>query len=459
MKGIATMSFRMNSNDISTCYTKTISDFIKNLRYEDIPADVILRAELIAIHTIGVTLATKGMPINQKAIVIAQLIGNSSPQATIWTSKKKSSIIGAAFALGTLADALDWEDCSWVGHPSASIIPISFITGEVTKSSGKSIITAIVAAYEISQRIALVVQPDPDWDFMKGWGLTAWQIFAAIVPAAKLFGLSTDQINQALGFGATSCPIPSQLHHITMSDAYHFEHGMRTKEGIMCVMLAKSGVENYMDVFDDTFSWDYHMCSHPNRAWYTKELGELWLTKETLLKHWPANMWVQTPIELADIMHRKHGINAEDIEEIIILPSTDNRMYFSKKGYSSVVQAQFSIPFMVASYFLNPDHPGKEWVTNSMLKSSELLALANRIHSSDDLPADTPGKSFDMFRNGLYPIKKMILHTKNGNILEETMSEHPGHPRNMMDIKQITDRFMIQTSEYDSNARPFKTPY
>ena len=50
--------------------------------------------------------------------------------------------------------------------------------------SGKDVITAIVAAYETSQRIAMVVQPDPDWDFMNGWGLTSWQIFAAVAPAA-----------------------------------------------------------------------------------------------------------------------------------------------------------------------------------------------------------------------------------------------------------------------------------
>ena len=90
-----------------------------------------------------------------------------------------------------------------------------------------------------------------------------------------------------------------------MSDAYHYEHGFRAKDGILAALTAKAGVENYMDCFDDTYSFDYHMTREPKRDWYTKELGSRWLTKEVLVKHWPANMWLQTPIELVHNITRR----------------------------------------------------------------------------------------------------------------------------------------------------------
>ena len=96
----------------------------------------------------------------------------------------------------------------------------------------------MVAAYEVYQRIAMVVQPPRDWDIMKGWGLTPGRFSPGVVPAAKLMGLSAEQINQAFGFGVLCCPIQSNLHHITMSDAYHFEHGFRAKDGILAAMAA-----------------------------------------------------------------------------------------------------------------------------------------------------------------------------------------------------------------------------
>lgn len=440
------MGFRINADKIHTAYTKTLSEFLVNLKYEDIPEEVRQRAKLIAIQTIGAGLATKGTPIGKKAVAIGKTCGRGEPTATLWTDGSKVSMTSAAYTAGTITDALDWEDCSWVGHPSASIVPVSVIVAEALKKSGKDVITAIVAAYETSQRIAMVVQPDPDWDFMNGWGLTSWQIFAAVAPAAKLMGLTTEQVNQAFGFGALCCPVQSQLHHITMSDAYHYEHGFRTKDGILCALTAQAGVDNYMDVFDDPYSWDYHMCPHPKPEWYTKDLGRYWLTNETLLKHWPANMWVQTPLELADVMHRKYGINAEDIEELIIDPPTDNRMFYDPNGYTSLVQAQFSTPFMLASYFLNPDHPGQQWFVKEKLTDPAVLELAGRVHGGPTMPHDTPGLSFDLFRKNDYPMKTMTIRTKDGRSFTESLARHPGHPRNMMTLEQVCDRFRVQAA-------------
>ena len=151
------MSFRMNADKIHTTYTKTLSEFLTNLKYEDIPEEVRQRAKLIAIQTIGAGLATKGTPIGEKAVAIGKMCGCGEPTATLWTDGSKVSMTAAAYTAGTITDALDWEDCSWVGHPSASIVPVSIIVGEALKKSGKDVITAIVAAYETSQRIAMVV--------------------------------------------------------------------------------------------------------------------------------------------------------------------------------------------------------------------------------------------------------------------------------------------------------------
>lgn len=438
------MGFRMNAENILTQYTKTLAEFIVNLKFEDIPLDVRERAKLIAMQTVGVSLATKGTPIRDRALSISKADGAGEPYATLWTDGSKVSMTSAAFTAGTIADALDWEDCSWTGHPSAGIIPVAFIVSEANRKSGKDMITAIVAAYETSQRIAMVVQPPADWNVMNGWGLTSWQIFAALVPAAKLMGLSVEQVEQALGFGCLCCPTQSNLHHITMSDAYHFEHGFRARDGIMCTMTAKAGVDNYTGCFDDTYSWDYHMCSAPDRSWYTRELGELWLTKETLLKHWPANMWIQTPIELADVIRRKYGVTADDIEEIIIDPPTLGRMFFDPHGFTSLVQAQFSVPFMLATYFLNP-HPSKDWFRRELLTDPALLKLAACVHAGPSDP-HLLGLCFKEFQNGKFPTKRLTVRTKQGKVYSETMDRHPGHPYNMMSLEEICDRFRIQAS-------------
>ena len=438
------MGFRINAKEITTKYTQTLADFTANLKYEDIPPEVLERAKHMAMQTIGVSLGANGLPMAEKAIDIGKSCGTGEPEATLWIDGSKVSMTSAVFCNSTLADMLDWEDCSWTGHPSAGVIPVSWAVAEALHKSGKEFLTAVVAAYEVYQRIAMVVQPPADWDFMKGWGLTSWQVFAGVTPAAKLMDLTPDQINQAFGFGVLCCPIPSQLHHITMSDAYHYEHGFRAKDGILAALCAKAGVDNYMDCFDDTYSFDYHMTPTPRPEWYTKDLGKRWLTMEVLLKHWPANMWLQTPIELAHVISTKYHIKPEEIADIELDPPTVGRMYFSPEGFNSLTQAQFSAPFMLAAYLLEPT-PGPGWFDRAKLKDPRILELAAKVHGGPSAPHYL-NQCFKGFQNGEFPTKKLTITTKDGKVYSESMDCHPGHPRNMLTHEEFVERFKLQAA-------------
>ena len=82
------------------------------------------------------------------------------------------------------------------GQPSTCAVPCAWLAAEERHKSGRKLIAAIIAAYEVYQRIALAVQPSEGRWREKGWGMQNWQIFAAIIPIAKLYGLDTRKINQ-----------------------------------------------------------------------------------------------------------------------------------------------------------------------------------------------------------------------------------------------------------------------
>ena len=148
-----------------TTYTQELSEYAANLKYEDIPPEVVERAKMIMLQTIGVALAAKGTPIYEKAVRMArEANGGDGGATTVWGTGEKLSAINAALALGTATDALDWEDCSWTGHPAAGVIPCAWLAAEERHKTGKDLITAIVAGYEVYQRIAMAVQPpDERW--------------------------------------------------------------------------------------------------------------------------------------------------------------------------------------------------------------------------------------------------------------------------------------------------------
>ena len=101
---------------------------------------------------------------------------------------------------------------------------------------------------------------------------------------------------------------------------------------------------------------------------------------ETLLKHWPANMWVQTPVELVRKLADENGFGPDDIEEIILDAPIRNRMWAPDEGFTSVTHAQFSAPYVIACMLYNPV-PGAYWYSQEMMKDPKIIALAKKVKS------------------------------------------------------------------------------
>ena len=55
-----------------TTYTQELSEYAEQLSYEDIPPEVVERAKMILLQTIGAALAAKETPIAEKAVKMAR---------------------------------------------------------------------------------------------------------------------------------------------------------------------------------------------------------------------------------------------------------------------------------------------------------------------------------------------------------------------------------------------------
>ena len=143
-------------------YTKALSQYTHDIKFEDLPADVIEKVKIMTMHTIAASLASIPLPQAQVTIDKTEAKGGT-PEATVWGGKVgKVPMDEAAFANGTLADILDWEDCSWAGHPSAGAIPAAFAVTEALGKSGKDYITAVVAGIDHRRPDVLRLHASPE---------------------------------------------------------------------------------------------------------------------------------------------------------------------------------------------------------------------------------------------------------------------------------------------------------
>lgn len=437
----------------ATTHTRALADLLSGLHFGDIPATAIAEAKLITLHTIAASIAAYPVDQTRKTIDMVQRRGGTA-EATVWGSDgRKVPAQEAAFANGTLADIMDWEDCSWTGHPSAGAIPVAMAVAEARRMSGKDYLTAVVAAYEGYQRIAMAAQPSvAHLRSGKGWGLVSWQIFAASLAAGKLMNFTADQFDQLMGASLYNTIVPTNKHAegAAKSDIYHYAHGFCARNGIVAAELtaagfdacrgALDGQDGFWNMVSDQVDWD----------WHTRDFGKTWLICETYLKHWPTNMWVQTPLELLDQMIDEHGFAKDDIARIRVSPHVP----FIAENYAETARgsldAQFSIPYCLTAYLMDPK-PGAHWFTEDMRNNAELIAFTGKFEHFGE--TRTPQDNFDEFKRGEFPLVRLEISLDDGRHLVGEMRYPKGHPKNNFTWEEEADHFRLCCSPYMSGER------
>jgi 2-methylcitrate dehydratase PrpD len=441
--------FNAHDLPVTTNYTEELSAWAAALRFADIPAEVRERAKIIILHTLGSALASTPLPQAQIAENLAQRLGGGvGAPATSWFSGKPLSPAAAAYVNGTLSDLLDWEDCSYTGHPSAALVPAILALAEELPRDGESFLTAFVVGYEVYQRIALSVgNPHINKISEKGYanGLPNWPIFASAAAAAKYYGFDADHFNQTLGMAITYHKHLTNLSHVTMSDAYHLESGFCAQTGIQAAQAVQEGITNLKDGFDIPYAYLEHFNQEITPEWLTRDLGKRWLILELLLKHWPSNMWIQTSIEIASDLVRENAINPDDIAQIIVDPSQHGRTHHRPEGYSSITDAEFSIPYCVAISILEAK-PGPNWYSEANFNNPKLLDLAGKVSFTDKNPG---GRVFSLFYESEgkdFPPRTVTITLQDGKVFERTQSLHKGHPADMYSWTELEEEFLHQSS-------------
>lgn len=419
---------------LTTDMTKQMCHFIKTLQYDDIPPAVIERAKMMVMQTCGVSLCSSELQQIKDAIEIAkEMSPGAEGVATMWADGSKVSWEAAAFVAGTMGDCLDWEDCSVTGHPSAGVIPTAVIATEVLHKSGKDMLTAIVAGYEIYQRVALAGKSN----------IVSYNIFGNLTVLMKLLDLSEEKMNQAFGIGTACAIISANVHELTMSDSLNYLYGYKAQNTVTMIKTALNGIENMEDAFDDPTAYMVH-AAYQEPEWLTLDLGERWMMMDSLLvKHWPANVFVQTYAELASRLVKKNKYNPDEVEEIIIRPSVAFRHWYGPNGYESLTQAQFSIPYAAACAMYHPD-PGAVWYQPETMKDPKIIALMMKV-KADGFVKQTGLKFIKDLIDGKHPEKFMIVRMKDGTEYVESAFTHPGHPSYMLTREQFADRFRLET--------------
>jgi 2-methylcitrate dehydratase PrpD len=334
--------------------SETMASYIHRLNYEDIPVEVLEKAKTCLIHGLGVGLAGYKTDFPRIAAEVANINGAGVKESTLFYNGSKSSVMDAAFANAVLFHSRVQEDTHNTAHLGTIVIPVILALGESTGASGKEILTALLAGYEVGGALSkhYTSQTTP-----RGFRASSiYGIIGAAASAAKLLGLNEQQTVHALGFAA-SFAFGTLEAFSSGTMEWRFENGLAAKNGILSAKLAERGAVATRAAFEGNAGFLHAFAGNKNDPLQCVEhLGQVYEILNVTFKLYPVCAFNQSPV--INALHLKADLKVpfEQIKSIVIEMNDYEANYpgMSSKGpFVNISQTLMSAPYCVASALLD----------------------------------------------------------------------------------------------------------
>ena len=417
-------------------HTRAIAQFIAQLRYEDIPDEVITRIKLLILDALGCALYGSGLEWSR--ILRTALVQLDATKACrVWGTSERLSAPHAALINGSLVQSFELDDVHRQGvlHVGAVTLPPLLAVTELRPDmSGPDLLRAAVAGYEIGPRVGKCMGPQ---HIGQGWhsGATVG-VFSAVSGAASALRLTAEQAVHALGIAGTQASGLMAAQYGAMVKRMHA--GRAAQSGLYGALLAEAGYTGIVDVFESpyggfctTFSRSNDRFNLDELSW---ELGRQWETLRISLKFYSCVASNHTTLDAIRMLQAKTPFSADDVASIVVHGSQVTVEHvgwpYQPRG---LVSAQLNLPFCVATLLLEGDAFVDQF-TDAVVDDGRRIALSKRVSVVHDPSITERGSNYRH-------MVRVEVHLKNGTNLKQTVEAPRGSEMSFASEADIVQKF------------------
>jgi 2-methylcitrate dehydratase PrpD len=345
---------------------ESLAEFAEGLTYQSIPHQVRETAKDAILDTVGVTLAALNEPIVKVLREFSTLHGAVSakhlastaqgmqPFATVIGLDLRAPVSVAALLNSSLAHALDFDDISDTmgGHPSVPMLPAALAVAETVNASGKDLIAAYVAGFEVETKIAKGLN---FVHYEKGWHPTAtFGIFGATAASAKLMNLGQSGISRSL---AIACSMSAGIKGNFGTMMKPFQVGQAAQRGVMASQAASAGMTASLQAFEGPqgFADVYNGVDQHNLETIVESLARPWELEDPglVIKQYPCCGSTHPAVDAALSLRQEHEIAPNDVERVEVWLHPRRLKHTNRPDPLSGLECKFSVQFAVAAAILH----------------------------------------------------------------------------------------------------------
>jgi 2-methylcitrate dehydratase len=314
-------------------------------------------------------------------------------------------------------------------HPSDNFGTI-LAAAEYSGASGEEFMLALAVAYEIQCRLTAAVPV-----MAKGFNHATQLAISAAAGAAKLFGLSTGEIANAISIATVDNVSLACVHAEPVSQWKGFSPGMTGMRAVYAASLARRGFTGPRGLFEGPFGLELMFKQPIAVDW---EDSSLEVVTQTVMKKYCSLIHGQPVLEAVLDLKRRNGLTACDVEGVRCdvfqgaFEFAGGGAFGSKDHPQVKEQGDYNLKYLIAAALLD-DQLGPAQLEEVRIQAPDAQALLTRVEIR-------PDESF----SARYPHElsaRVTIRTKDQQAFVKEQDGYEGGLTNPMSWERTVEKF------------------
>jgi 2-methylcitrate dehydratase PrpD len=348
----------------------------------------------------------------------------------------KATPRAAAFINGAASHAIEFDDIfrEAIYHPGVVVIPAALAAAETAGCSGKRFLAAIIAGYEVSNRIGAAMIPG-HYAYWHTTGTVG--AFGAAVGAGVALGLNAQQMANAISTVAT---MAAGLQQAFRSDAMlkPVHAGQAAQNGITAAFGAEAGLKGAPLMLEGEVGFAAALRGEAAKpadfAPGVASLGERWTILETTQKnHSSCGHGFAAIDAMLDIV-RSQPIETTAVRAIRVGTYSTAIKVTGDWNPKTAYEAQFSLPYVVSAALVRRSGCRFEAFEDRWLSDLSIRDLMNKVTLDVDAEAEA---GFPARRGAAITIELV-----DGATLSARRQTRKGDPDDPLSLQELSEKFI-----------------
>ena len=405
-----------------------VSAFVVDNDFDKLRTDVVAAAKAAFLDCVGVALAGSDEDSARICAALAQQESRAA-EATVIGQGFRTSATLAALCNGTSAHALDYDHSYLMGQPTAGLIPAVLTLGEATGASGRDVLAAYVAGFEVVSRLARSMpqlSTDGHWHATSSFGTVG-----TAACCARLAGLDAGATRNALGIAA-SMASGMVWNFATMTKPLH--SGLAAQNGVLAARLAAQGftsspaaLEEGKGLFD-CFARGLECDATPFESLgHTFDLTAIGLS----VKPYPCGGLTHSAVD-AVLELRQEGLQADQVDSMRVGVTSQVFDRIMNALPANGIESKFSMPYILARALVDG-----ALVLDTFTDEAAADPAIRRIAGSIVMELDT---GLVETADGARPAD-VTVRLKDGGALRRRVDHSRGRPEKPLTPAELREKF------------------